>query len=72
MGPVGLLGGDRQPTRHQGRLVAAASEPAKHAGGLAIGGLLVGGQGLHRRRTSGPGLTVAREIRLVVGGPARG
>jgi hypothetical protein len=25
MGPVGLLGGHRQPTRHQGRLVAAAS-----------------------------------------------
>jgi hypothetical protein len=44
VGPVGLLGGHRQPTRHLGRLIAAAS-PAKHARGLAIGGLLVGGQG---------------------------
>ena len=46
MGPVGLLGGHRQPTRHPGGLVAAAAQPAKHAGGLATGGLLVGGQGL--------------------------
>ena len=46
MGPVGLLGGHRQPTRHLGRLVAAAAQPAKHAGRLATGGLLVGGQGL--------------------------
>ncbi len=45
MGPVGLLGGHRQPTRHPGRLVAAAAQPAKHARGLAAGGLLVGGQG---------------------------
>jgi hypothetical protein len=44
MGPVGLLAGYRQPTRHPVRLVAA--QPAKHPGGLAVGGLLVGGQGL--------------------------
>jgi hypothetical protein len=47
MGPVGLLGGHRQATRHPGRLVAAvATPPAKHAGRLATAGLLVGGQGL--------------------------
>jgi len=44
MGPVGLLAGHRQPTRHPVRLVAA--QPAKHPGGLAVGGLLIGGQGL--------------------------
>jgi hypothetical protein len=44
MSPVGLLGGHRQPTRHLGRLVAAAQE-AKHAGRLAAAGRLVGGQG---------------------------
>jgi hypothetical protein len=43
--PVGLLGGHRQPTRHAGRLIAAA-QPAKHAGRLATGGRLVGGQDL--------------------------
>jgi hypothetical protein len=45
MGPVGLLGGHRQATRHPGGLLATA-QPAKHALGLAIGGLLVGGQDL--------------------------
>jgi hypothetical protein len=45
MGPVGLLGGHRQRTRQLGRLVAAAPQPAKHAGRLTNGGLLVGGQG---------------------------
>ena len=30
VGPVGLLGGHRQPTRHLGRLVVAAPQPAKH------------------------------------------
>ena len=42
MSSVGLLGGHRQPTRYPGRLLAA-SQPAKHAGRLAIGGLLLGG-----------------------------
>src|SRR5215203_6474730 len=46
VGPVGLLAGHRQPTRHLGRLVAAAAQPAKHAGRLATGGRLLGGQGL--------------------------
>jgi hypothetical protein len=45
MGPVGLLGGHRQRTRQLGGLVAAAPQPAKHAGGLAAAGLLLGGQG---------------------------
>jgi hypothetical protein len=45
LGPVGLLGGHRQRTRQLGRLVAAAPQPAKHAGRLTNGGLLVGGQG---------------------------
>ena len=44
VGPVGLLGGKRQPARRSGRLVAAAAPPAKHAGRPAVGGLLVGGQ----------------------------
>jgi hypothetical protein len=43
MGTVGLLSGHRQPTRHPGRLVAAAL-PAKHADRLAGGRLLVSGQ----------------------------
>jgi hypothetical protein len=46
VGPVGLLGGHRKPTRYLGGLVVAAPQPAKHAGRLAIGGRLVGGQGL--------------------------
>jgi hypothetical protein len=46
MGPVGLLGGHRHPTRYAGRSVIVAAQPAKHAGRLVIGGLLVGGQGL--------------------------
>jgi hypothetical protein len=41
-GPVDLLGGHRHPAR----LVVAAAQPAKHAGRLATGGRLVGGQGL--------------------------
>jgi hypothetical protein len=45
MGPVGLLGGHRQPTRHPSGLVAAMAQPAKHAGGLTVGVLPVGGQG---------------------------
>jgi hypothetical protein len=44
IGAVGLLGGHRQPTWHWGELVAAAAQPAKHAGRLATRGLLVGGQ----------------------------
>jgi len=44
VGPVDLLGGHRQPTRHRGRLVAAATQPAKHAVRPAIGGMLGGGQ----------------------------
>jgi hypothetical protein len=44
IGPVGLLGRDRQPTLHPGGLVAAA-QPAKHPGRLTAGGLLEGGQG---------------------------
>ena len=43
MSAVGLLGGHRQPTRHQSGLVAAAAHEAKHAGRLAAGGLLEGG-----------------------------
>jgi hypothetical protein len=46
--PIDLLGGHRQPTRHLGRLVVAAPQPAKHARGLRIGGWLVGGQGFLR------------------------
>jgi hypothetical protein len=46
MGPVGLLGGHRQPTLHLGELVVVAAPPAKHAVRQAAGGLLVGGQGL--------------------------
>jgi hypothetical protein len=42
MSAVGLLGGHRRPTRDPGGLLAAA-QPAKHACGLVIGGLLVGG-----------------------------
>jgi hypothetical protein len=45
VGPIGLLGGHRQATRHLDSLLAAA-QPAKHARGVAIGGLLVGGQDL--------------------------
>jgi hypothetical protein len=45
MGPVGLLGGHRQPTRHPGGLLVAATQPAKHAGALPAGGM-VGGQDL--------------------------
>src|SRR5829696_8433582 len=46
VGPVDLLGGHRQPTRHPGRRGAAvATQEAKHAGRLTNGGLLVGGQG---------------------------
>jgi hypothetical protein len=55
VGPVGLLGGHRQPTRHPGGPVAAAAEPAKHPGGLAAGGLLVGGQDLLRLLAVGGG-----------------
>jgi hypothetical protein len=44
VGPIGLLGGHRQPTRHLGRLVVAAPQPA-NARRLRIGGRLVGGQG---------------------------
>jgi hypothetical protein len=43
IGPVDVLGGHRQPTRHLGGLVAAAAQPAKHAGWLVAGGWLVGG-----------------------------
>jgi hypothetical protein len=46
MGPVGLLGGYRQPTWRLGLLVAAAAQPAKHAARLATGAGLVGRQGL--------------------------
>jgi hypothetical protein len=45
LSPVDLLGGHRQPPRHPGRLAAAATQEAKHAGRLTNGGLLVGGQG---------------------------
>jgi hypothetical protein len=46
VGPVDLLGSHRQPTWHLGGgLVATAAQPAKHAGWLATGGLLVGRQG---------------------------
>jgi hypothetical protein len=38
--PVRLLGRHRQSTRHTGRPGVAAAQPAKHAGGLAAGGLL--------------------------------
>jgi hypothetical protein len=44
MNPVDQLGGQRHSTRHPGRLVAVAAQPAKHAAGLVAGGLLVGGQ----------------------------
>jgi hypothetical protein len=43
MRSIGLLGGHRQTTRHPDRLVGAASQPAKHARGLTIDGLLMGG-----------------------------
>jgi hypothetical protein len=46
VGPVDLLGGHRQSTRNAGRVVIAAVQPAKHAGGLVTGGLLMGGQRL--------------------------
>jgi hypothetical protein len=46
MGPVDLLGGHRQSTRYAGRVVIAAAQPAKHAGRLVTGGLLIGGQRL--------------------------
>jgi len=45
MGPVGLLGGHRHPTRDAGRLVIVAAQPGKHASRRAVGGRLVGGQG---------------------------
>jgi hypothetical protein len=45
IGPVDLLGRDRHPTRHPGGLLAAAAQPAKHAGRWAAAGLLEGGQG---------------------------
>jgi hypothetical protein len=45
VGAVGLLGGQREPTWYPGRLVAA-TQTAKHAGGLVGAGLLVGGQSL--------------------------
>src|SRR4029453_6713624 len=46
VGAVGLLGGHRQPPWYGGGLVAVAAQPAKHAGRLVTGGLLVGGQEL--------------------------
>src|SRR4029453_10481134 len=46
VGAVGLLGGHRQPPWYGGGLVAVAAQPAKHAGRLVTGGLLVGGQDL--------------------------
>jgi hypothetical protein len=46
MGPVDLLGGYRQSTRYAGRVVIAATQPAKHARRLATGGLLIGDQRL--------------------------
>jgi hypothetical protein len=45
MGAVGLLGGHRQTPWYVVALVVAAAQEAKHARGLAIGRLLVGGQG---------------------------
>jgi hypothetical protein len=54
MGPVGLLGGHRQATRDPGRLLAPA-QPAKHAGGLAAGGRLMGGHGFIRVLAMGAG-----------------
>jgi hypothetical protein len=46
MSPVDLLAGHCQPTRHLSGLVGAAPQPAKHARGLATGGLLISGQGM--------------------------
>src|SRR5829696_8851693 len=46
MGPVGLLGGHRQPTWRLGRLVAGTARPAKHAGALPATGLVISGQRL--------------------------
>jgi hypothetical protein len=46
VGPVGLLGGHRQPAWHLSGRVAAAAQPAKHPGRLASAWLLVGGQDL--------------------------
>jgi hypothetical protein len=47
IGPVGLLGSHRrQPTRHPGGQLLAATQPAKHAGRLAAGGRLMGGYDL--------------------------
>jgi hypothetical protein len=45
VGPVGLLCGHRQPTRHPSGLVLVTAKPAKHARGLTAAGLLVSGQG---------------------------
>jgi hypothetical protein len=58
MGPIGLLGSHRQPTRHPSKFIAAA-QPAKHARGLTIGELLVGGQGFPLCQPS------VRQIRLL-------
>ena len=44
IGPVGLLGSHRQPTRHPGGQLLAATQPAKHAGRPATGGRLMGAQ----------------------------
>jgi hypothetical protein len=66
VGPVGLLGGHRQPPRHVGKLVAAAAaQPAKHAGRLAAGGPLVGGQDFLRLLAVGGG---AFELAAAVAG----
>jgi hypothetical protein len=66
IGPVGLLGRDRHPTRQPSGLVAAAAPPAKHAGRLATGWLLERGQGFLGLLAvgGGPGQLVA----AVVGG----
>jgi hypothetical protein len=55
VGPVGLLGGHRQPAWYLGRLVAAAAQPAKHARGLTAAGLLVCGHGFLRVLAVGGG-----------------
>jgi hypothetical protein len=45
VGPVDLLGSYRRPTRHLGRLVATAAQPAKHARALPATGLVIRGEG---------------------------
>jgi hypothetical protein len=55
VGPVGLLGGHRQPTSYMDEVVVAAAQPAKHPSGLATGELLVGGQDLLRFLAVGGG-----------------